>query len=571
MFEEQVQKTPLATALIEDGPDDRRMSFAELNARANQVADYLHQKGVCNEAPVAIYMQRSIEQIICLLAILKAGCAYVPIDVSNPEDRIRFILDDADVSIGFAGNALVTPSDQICWIDICQQREEIAQCCPDDANIDQPPEQLLQIIYTSGSSGTPKGVQNTHQGAVNCIDWLQTAYPFEPGEVCCHKTSIGFVDSVMELFTPLSNGISLVLIADHTLREPTALLQTLKTHRVSRIILVPTLLQWLVDRMTSETLPDLSLWLSGGEALPVKLVQQFHEVLENRTLVNIYGSTEVSANLTWYQTSQNDIMVPIGKLVNNARMYLLDKYRQPVPIGAVGTIYAAGICLARGYTRPELNQKSFIHNILGEEYLFETGDMGRYGCGGELEYRGRCDEQISIRGYRVEIREVEAAILSCSDIYETAVVYNDLSGRLLSFVVGSNELIRYELSQKLPSYMIPSLFIEVDELPRLTSGKVGKITFEDAGYLGSDKVVMPANGLEEKMLKIWERVLQVSPISTHDDFFDLGGHSFTSVELFILIEEQCGQKLPTATLFQAPTIKMLCDLMVLQNCDTPLL
>lgn len=298
------------------------------------------------------------------------------------------------------------------------------------------------------------------------------------------------------------------------------------------------------------------------------MVKLFHKTFIHRRLVNLYGSTEVSANLTWHQTSTNDLNVPIGMPLQNCRLYLLDSNRQPVPDGAIGMIYAAGDGLALGYTHPEELPNDFFYDSAIGERLYKTGDLGRYNYEGKIELRGRLDEQINIRGFRVELEEIEMAMGRCFEVHGAAVIHDNETSRLVGFLVGPNEFVREELKEKLPAYMIPSLLIEMDVLPTLASGKIDKVALQNYVIPKRGSKIKPENKTEKSMLKIWEDVLKVSPISTNDDFFDLGGHSLLSVLLFAEIEKWFGVYLSTATLFQAPTISQLSKFVITASPGT---
>ncbi|MFW9265488.1 non-ribosomal peptide synthetase, partial [Nostoc sp. CALU 546] len=483
LFEEQVKRSPDALALISQS---EQLSYRQLNQRVNQLAHYLQKLGVTTETLVAICLERSPEMVVGILAILKAGGAYIPLDPNYPLERLSFMLSDSQAAVLITQQEILTKlpesSAKIICLDI--HEHEIAQESLENPINTAKAESLAYIIYTSGSTGTPKGVLGTHRGTVNGLHWLWKTYPFTPGEVCCQKTAISFVDSVWEIFAPLLQGIATVIISNATVKEPQLFIQTLADNKVTRIILVPSLLRLLLDTYSHLTrnLSQLKLWIASGEALSLELVQTFQTVVPFAKLINLYGSSEVSANVTYYDTSllpDNLNSVPIGRPIDNTLVYVLNKHLQLTPPGIIGELYTGGDGLAKGYLhRPELNQERFIdHPFIPGKKLYKTGDLARYLSDGNLEYFGRRDDQVKIRGFRVELGEIAAAIAQHKDVRECIIIVHDApegDRRLIAYLVTDNQDIAAQLlpdlQQKLPSYMIPATFVVLDALPLTPNG-----------------------------------------------------------------------------------------------------
>ncbi|MFW9259422.1 amino acid adenylation domain-containing protein [Nostoc sp. CALU 546] len=573
LFEEQVKRSPDALALISQS---EQLSYRQLNQRVNQLAHYLQKLGVTTETLVAICLERSPEMVVGILAILKAGGAYIPLDPNYPLERLSFMLSDSQAAVLITQQEILTKlpesSAKIICLDI--HEHEIAQESLENPINTAKAESLAYIIYTSGSTGTPKGVLGTHRGTVNGLHWLWKTYPFTPGEVCCQKTAISFVDSVWEIFAPLLQGIATVIISNATVKEPQLFIQTLADNKVTRIILVPSLLRLLLDTYSHLTrnLSQLKLWIASGEALSLELVQTFQTVVPFAKLINLYGSSEVSANVTYYDTSllpDNLNSVPIGRPIDNTLVYVLNKHLQLTPPGIIGELYTGGDGLAKGYLhRPELNQERFIdHPFIPGKKLYKTGDLARYLSDGNLEYFGRRDDQVKIRGFRVELGEIAAAIAQHKDVRECIIIVHDApegDRRLIAYLVTDNQDIAAQLlpdlQQKLPSYMIPATFVVLDALPLTPNGKVDKQALSTDKIIHSNirqSFVAPRNFTELALVKIWENLLNSNPIGVTDNFFDLGGHSFLAVRLMAQIQDKFGHNLPLSTLFENPTIEKL--------------
>jgi amino acid adenylation domain-containing protein len=622
LFEAQARQTPEATALVlpSSAGSNQQLTYQDLNQRANQLAHHLRKLGVGPEVLIGLYMERSLEMIVGLLGILKAGGAYVPLDPTYPRERVAFMLADSQAPILLTQQRLVanlpiqdpaggkqtkagtetSPGENqnpkvICldadWATIAQESQENPSSV---ANADNP----AYIIYTSGSTGRPKGVVGLHRGTVNRFRWMWQTYPFEAGEICCQKTSLSFVDAVWEIWGPLLQGIPLVLIPDEVVKDLERLLETLSDYQVTRFVLVPSLLRAILkhEEKLQSRVPRLKIWATSGEALPIELGHDFQKSMPDGVLLNIYGSSEVSADVTWHdlsQPSETASNVSIGRPMANTQVYILDPYLQPVPVGTPGEIHIGGVNLSRGYLyRPDLTAARFIPNPFSQEpgaRLYKTGDLACYRPGGTIEYLGRIDHQVKVRGYRIELGEVEAALKQHPTVEQSVVVARqDLPGgaRLVAYVTPNKEhnrlerppiagegdqdeagpnpqILRNFLRQHLPDYMIPSLFVSLDALPLTPNGKVNRRALPAPEILRSepDRRFVPAQTpTEQELVQIWTEVLKVEQVSVHDNFFDLGGHSLMATQLISRVRERFAIDLAVKELFAFPTIVEMAEI-----------
>ena len=583
LFEDQAERSPKAIALVFEG---QQRTYRELNARANQVAHYLRKLGVGPEALVGICIERSLEMVEGILGILKAGGAYLPLDPTYPKERLALMLEDAQASIVITQEPLAgyLPEDGVTLVCLDADQAVISRESEEILNGEATPDSLAYVIYTSGTTGIPKGILGTNQGAVNRLAWMWSRFPFEPEEVCCQKTSLSFVDSIWELFGPLLRGIPSVIIRDETVRDPFRLVDTLAAHHVTRIVLVPALLAAIMEGHTDlqRRLPKLKTWVTSGESLPVDLCQTFVERMPLCILLNLYGSSEVSADVTCYDTSavsRDHARVPVGRPIANSQVYVLDSHLEPFPVGIPGELYVGGDGLARGYlNRHELTAEKFIGNPFSTDpqaRLFKTGDQARYLPDGNIELLGRIDDQVKIRGFRVEPGEIEAVLRQHPGVGKVVVVgRHDLADgdqtqsntvqRVVAYVVSSRQPppadseLRSFAKEKLPSYMVPSAFVMLDDLPVSSNGKVDRqgLPYSDRYWPEqSGDFVPPRGAIELQLTKIWKKLLGVSPVGVTDDFFELGGSSLLAASLMTRVTKEFGGTLPLSTLFQAPTIE----------------
>lgn len=573
LFEKQVELTPDSIALISESEE---LTYRQLNYRVNQLVHYLQKQDITNESLIAICLERDLDMVVGILAILKAGSAYIPLDPSYPTERLNFMLCDSQASVLITQQHILEKLSLSSAKTVCLDihKNEIAQESQENPVSTLKADHLAYIIYTSGSTGTPKGVLGTHRGTVNGLHWLWKTYPFTPEEVCCQKTAISFVDSVWEIFAPLLQGIPTVIVSNATILDPQLFIETLAHHKVTRIIVVPSLLRLMVNNYSHllKKLSQLKLWITSGEALTVQLVKNFRELIPFAKLINLYGSSEVSANATYYDTKllQDDSnSVPIGCPIDNTQIYVLNRDLQLTPIGVVGELYLGGEGLAKGYLyRPELTQEKFIDNpFIPQNKIYKTGDLVRWLKNGHLEYLGRHDQQVKIRGFRVELGEISTIISQHPDVEESVVIASEddqENQRLIAYVVTNNQDIAAQmlpyLSQKLPNYMLPSAFVALNSIPLTPNGKVDKRALPINKVMRSNttqSLIVPRNYTELSLVKLWENILQTNPIGITDNFFELGGHSFLAVRLMAQIQDRFGHHLPLSSLFENPTIEKL--------------
>ncbi len=572
LFEVQAQRSPHRVAV----QDDRTtLTYRELDQRANRLAHYLQSQGVVPGMRVGICVERSADAYVGLLGILKANGIYVPLDPAYPADRLAFMISDAEISVLLTQQPLLPklPVQDLTVIYMDRDWEAIAHTPTQPLGSWSSPSSPAYLIYTSGSTGQPKGVVGLHQGAINRLHWMWSTFPFEPGEICCQKTSLSFVDSVWELFGPLLQGIPTVIIPDLILKDPKALIEILERESISRIVLVPALLNTLIQTGSAlrDRLPHLKYWISSGEALTPKVVHDFHRLRPQSVLLNLYGSSEVSADATYHPVTAKDKgTIPLGKPIHNTQLYVLDTHHQPVPIGVPGELYVGGLGLAQGYhNHPDLTANRFIRCPFSPSKtarLYRTGDRVRYRENGALEFMGRKDHQVKIRGYRIELGEIETVLEQHPEVATAVVtVKTDPQGdsALFAYILPASsgtafmETLRLFLRQKLPHYMIPAQFIPLTSLPLTPNGKIDRqvlAAISSEGQRRQDTPLPARSKVEADLTQLWEDFLGIHPIGVTDNFFDLGGHSLLAAQLCTRIQKQFRQNITLADFFAAPTI-----------------
>jgi len=588
LFERQVSRSPQSVAVRSGSASVTYDALGGLSAR---IAQLLAKRGVGQGDVVAVCMRRDINMVASLLGVMQCGAAFVPLDPAYPQSRLAFMLSDSGASVLLcdASTREVFAESALECVDVAKALARNAdEDCARVSMSSLGPDDKAYIIYTSGSTGTPKGVVGLHRGLVNRLCWGAARFPFEAGEDCVQKTKLSFVDAIAEIFAPLVNGVPLVLVDDAVQSDPRALLELMGECDVSRIILVPSLLDALLtlgDDL-AQVVPRLKLWFVSGELLTPQLARRFAAAVPDATLVNIYGASEVSAD-SHFHVVEGDYegpSVPIGQPIANLRGYVLNRHLQEVPPGVSGVLYVAGDGLAQGYWKNDaLSEERFIyHGPLGER-LFRTGDRVRCLPDGALQYLGREDNQLKIRGMRVEVGEVESALRELAEVQAVAVsgLSRDLGrdpGRsetggagvdrdmqLVAYVVGASTLSRHtlrsQLSEVLPAHMVPSHYVMLERLPLLPSGKVDRASLPEVDWDSRAGVEArreaPATELEGQLVAIWQRCLGLSKVGVNDDFFDLGGHSLLAVQVLVDIERELGHRLPVPTLFEAPTVEAL--------------
>lgn len=570
LFEAQVERTPDAIAVVYE---DMQLTYRELNIRANQLAHYLQRIGVGPDVLVALCIERSLEMMIGLLGILKAGGTYMPLDPTYPSERLAFMVVDAVPLVLVTQQHLVTYLPALETKVVCMDSDAALLQQQSQANVASTvtPNNLAYVIYTSGSTGRPKGVQISQRAVVNFLTSMRHQPGLTEQDTLLAVTTLSFDIAALELFLPLIVGARLVIASREVVTNGPALLATLA--RSHATVMQATPITWRI-LLTSGWQGDRHIkMLCGGEALSRELVKQL--LLKGGTLWNLYGPTETTIWSAVCKIEPEDEVISIGGPIANTQIYLLDKQLQLVPIGVPGELYIGGAGVARGYlNRPELTSERFIPNPFSTGYgerLYKTGDLARYRVDGTIEVLGRLDHQVKLRGFRIELGEIETLIRQHHAVQDVVVIAReDVPGdkRLVAYVVlqkqqdaTANEL-RSHTMKHLPAYMIPSTFVLLEVLPTTPNGKVDRRMLpapEATKNFMNNEFVAPRLLEHEQLIQVWEELLGVRPIGIRDNFFDLGGHSLLAVRLVNRIEQVCGIKVSLATLFAEPTIERLVD------------
>jgi amino acid adenylation domain-containing protein len=571
LFEEQVQRTPDNVAIAFEG---QQLTYAQLNARANQLAHYLQALGVRPEVPVAICMQRCPEMVVGLLGILKAGGAYVPLDPAYPKERLSFMLEDAHAAVLLTRGDMVqsTPERGIHAVCMDSDRKAIAAMSEKNPLTGATAENLAYILYTSGSTGQPKGVMVEHRGLCNAINWIIKTLELSAEDRCLLKTPITFDAAGRELYPTLLTGGSLVIAEADGHRDSRYLAETLRCARISVFHCVPSLLQFLVEEPAFGDCLALRAVMCGGEALPTQLAARFYR-RSSAKLYNVYGPTETIIDSAYWLCEETDGLSssPIGRPIPNARIYILDNALRPLAIGVAGHMHIGGVGVARGYlNRPDLTAEKFIPDPYSAEpgaRLYKTGDLARFLPDGNIEFLGRADHQVKIRGFRIELEEIEAALGQLAAVRQAVVLAReDAPGekRLVAYVVAKStaDELRRSLKDKLPDHMVPAVFVLLDALPLLSNGKIDRraLPAPDRTRPELDKAfVAPRTPTEELLAEMWAQLLGIKLIGIHDNFFDLGGHSLLATQAVSRMREAFEVDIPLRRLFEVPTVAGLAE------------
>ncbi|QEU88460.1 non-ribosomal peptide synthase/polyketide synthase [Streptomyces viridosporus] len=572
LLAEQAARTPDAPALVFE---DTTLTYAELDARANRLARRLVAEGVRPERTVAVAVPRSPELVVALLAVLKAGAAYLPVDPDYPADRIGHLLGEAEPALLLTVAAAGLPEQpdlrtpRLSLDDaglIAELRALDASPLPDTARPDNP----AYVIYTSGSTGRPKGVPVPHRGIVNRLLWMQDRYGLRADDRVLQKTPSGFDVSVWEFFWPLITGATLVLARPEGHRDPVYLAELIRAERITTLHFVPSMLQaFLAEPAAAGCGASLRRVICSGEALTGDQRSRFFDLFDAE-LHNLYGPTEASVDVTHWtcEPSEEARAVPIGHPVWNTRVYVLDAALRPVAPGVVGELYLAGEQLARGYLgRPALTAERFTACPYGDAggRMYRTGDLVRWGSDGALEYLGRADHQVKLRGFRIELGEIESVLVSHPDVAQAAVlVREDRPGdkRLVAYTVPADTpapdtdggALRRHLAAALPEYMVPSAFVTLDALPLTPNGKLDRKALPAPEVQTGEPGRAPATAQEALLCRLFGEVLGLdAPAGADDSFFELGGHSLLGTRLISRIRGEVDVELPIRALFETPT------------------
>ncbi|HBP6600431.1 TPA: amino acid adenylation domain-containing protein [Pseudomonas aeruginosa] len=563
LFEEQVERTPTAPALAFG---EERLDYAELNRRANRLAHALIERGIGADRLVGVAMERSIEMVVALMAILKAGGAYVPVDPEYPEERQAYMLEDSGVQLLLSQSHLKLPLAQgVQRIDLDRGApwfEDYSEANP-DIHLDG--ENLAYVIYTSGSTGKPKGAGNRHSALSNRLCWMQQAYGLGVGDTVLQKTPFSFDVSVWEFFWPLMSGARLVVAAPGDHRDPAKLVKLINREGVDTLHFVPSMLQAFLQDEDVASCTSLKRIVCSGEALPADAQQQVFAKLPQAGLYNLYGPTEAAIDVThWTCVEEGKDAVPIGRPIANLACYILDGNLEPVPVGVLGELYLAGRGLARGYhQRPGLTAERFVASpFVAGERMYRTGDLARYRADGVIEYAGRIDHQVKLRGLRIELGEIEARLLEHPWVREAAVLAVD-GRQLVGYMVLESEggdwreALAAHLATSLPEYMVPAQWLALERMPLSPNGKLDRkalpapeVSVAQAGYSA------PRNAVERTLAEIWQDLLGVERVGLDDNFFSLGGDSIVSIQV-VSRARQAGLQLSPRDLFQHQNIRSL--------------
>ncbi len=571
LFEQQVQRTPDAIA-VTDGKTS--LSYAELNRRSNQLARFLRKQGVQPETLVGICLGRSVHMLVAVLAVLKAGAAYVPLDPAYPKDRIAFVVQDSQAQVLITQSSLleILPDTSARRIRIDADWSEIAGEGNTTIESKTGPHSPAYVIYTSGSTGKPKGVEILHRSVVNFLTCMQGEPGFKAEDVLVAVTTLSFDIAGLEMHLPLSVGGKIVIASREEAADGAALTQLLREHKVTVLQATPATWRLLLD---SGWPGDSELKaLCGGEALPRELAEQL--LPRCRELWNMYGPTETTIWSSVYRVQDlNWTSAPIGRPIGNTQMYVLDKNNHMVPLGVPGELHIGGDGLALGYwNRPELTSQKFIPDPFSKNpdaRLYKTGDRCRYRADGTIEYLCRLDNQVKLRGFRIELGEIESLLAQHPSIQQAVMsVREDVPGdkRMVGYLVpkpGQQILgmeIRAYLRQTLPDYMVPAALVELDALPLTPNGKVDRKALpapEFSTAEGDGAFSPPCSPQEEMIAGVWAQILKVARVGIHDNFFELGGHSLLAMQVISRVSQAFGINLPLLALFEAPTVAGLAE------------
>jgi len=583
LFAEQVERTPNNIAVAFN---NQQLTYAELNTRANQLANYLQRLGVGAEVLVGICVERSLEMLVGILGILKAGGAYVPLDPHYPQERLAFMLEDTQVSILLTQQHLLEglPNHNAKSICLDKDWETIAQESQENPLTTASAENLAYVIYTSGSTGKPKGVAIAHRNLVHSTNVRISCYQ-EPVTSFLLLSSFAFDSSVAGIFWTLCCGGTLHLPEEGVQREVPKLVELISQNRISHLLSLPSLYALILQQAQPEKLNSLRVVIVAGEACPPELVQQ-HSQLQSQTLLfNEYGPTEATVWSSVYhcQSLETGTQISIGRPIANTQIYILDSHLHPVPVGVTGEIYISGEGIARGYlNQPAITSEKFIPHPFSQKpgmRLYKTGDLARYLSDGNIEFLGRIDNQVKIRGFRIELGEIEALLNQHPEVKETVVIAReDVAGnkRLVAYVVPQpksaitvNELRDY-LKDKLPDFMLPSAVVLLKELPLSPNGKVDRKALPAPEEVRADLIgefVPPRTPVEEKLTQIWAEVLKVEKVGIYDNFFELGGHSLLTTQLLAKVKEAFNLDISLRSLLEKPTVAGLAE-NIDQVCQT---
>ena len=608
LFEEQVEKTPGNTAVVFK---NEQLTYHELNEKANQLAHFIrsfykkfNKKEIQSNTLIGIYIERSVEMIIAILGILKAGAAYVPFDKADPEERLKFKINDSSCRMVLTSSdnlkdlLFLTETDAF-PISLDSYWEEIDKYSKLNPDLINTPVDIAYMIYTSGSTGKPKGVMNYHNSLVNRLYWMREHYFFNEEDRILQKTPYSFDVSVWELLLPLISGAQLAFITPESHKNPQDILDIIDKRDITRLHFVPSMLDAFLafsQEEDSEKFSSIKSVFCSGEALSVSTSRKFKSLYPHVELNNLYGPTEAAIDVTYFDNiTLDDNLIPIGRPIWNTTVYVLSEMLHPVPVGVPGELYIGGDNLAYGYLkRPELTAESFIRNPFcsprdkaegRNSRIYKTGDLVKWLPDGNIEYIGRNDFQVKIHGLRIELGEIENKLSEFTAVNQAIVLCreHDNNKYLVAYYTINNSVeqrqeaenrkdeneMRSFLALKLPDYMIPSVFVYMEEMPFNTSGKIDRKALPSLEFKGNkDSYVPPSTGLEKELCKIWQEILGIEKIGIKDNFFSLGGDSIISIRVIAKMKK-AGFSISVGNLFEYNTIEKLAKFIEHSAAESP--
>ncbi|MBU3108711.1 non-ribosomal peptide synthetase [Clostridium gasigenes] len=549
IFEEQVKKTPNNIAVVFE---NEKISYEKLNERANSLARVLREKGVGPDYIVGIMVERSISMIVGIMAIVKAGGAYLPIDPEYPKNRIEYILNNSKAKIILIQNKFkekLTQEIVICDVDDEQLYKGNIHNLKKIANENN----LAYVIYTSGTTGNPKGVMIEHGSIMNRINWMQRKYHISSNDVILQKTTYTFDVSVWEVFWWLFVGATVRMLIPGGEKDPNIIAKNIKEGKVTVIHFVPSMFNVFMEYVISENktsdIKSLQKVFTSGEELKPAQSNLFNEKIgksNNTKLANLYGPTEASVDVTYYDCKKDEELVPIGKPIDNIRLYIVDKNKCLVPIGVVGELCISGVGLARGYLNNEkLTEEKFVNNPYETgQKMYRTGDLVRWLTDGNIEYLGRIDDQVKVRGFRIELGEIDNSIRKIDEVSDVAVIVrenksgeNEINAYIISKNSSIVKAVREELKMYLPEYMIPGKMMIIDDFPLTSNGKLDKKALPEIKAVNEVTYAIATNPLEEEIVNLWNEMLDIDMIGIDDNFLEVGGHSLIATKMVYKINK----------------------------------
>jgi amino acid adenylation domain-containing protein len=568
-FEQRARENPAAVALHFA---DETLNRGELNRRANRLAHRLIAQGIGPETRVGIALERSVGMMVGILAVLKAGAAYVPLDTELPAGRLAWMVGDSGVALVLTHGAVrdrlpavAAPVLELDTLDTSAEHD-------DDPQVDVHTEHLAYVIYTSGSTGTPKGAAVRHRALASCMAWMQQGYRLDAADTVLHKAAFGFDVSAWEMFWPLTTGTPLVLAEPGEHRDPARLAALILRHRITTLNFVPAMLQAFLQQPQVRAMgtdAPLRRVIVGGEALPAEAQKEVALRLPRATLYNLYGPTETTIHVThWTCRADGATQVPIGRPITETSARVLDADLNLVPPGVAGELYLGGVSLARGYlNRAALTSERFVADPFDPQggRLYRTGDLVRWNAEGQLDYLGRIDQQVKVRGFRIELGEIEARLLAHGSVRDAVVVAKPGPAglRLVAYAAPhagqriDAAVLRQALAEALPDHMVPSAIVALDALPLTPNGKVDRRALPEPMFEGDRAHLAPQGRIAETLAAIWREVLGVERVGQHDNFFDLGGQSLLLIRVHQQVQQRLGVELPLVELFRHPTLAAL--------------